>query len=72
MPVENSPFPAHATLPVTYLEDVAWLKHPWHDQLPAEILMRKGVCLMAFHPHLLSSRVFLFAFPILPCQVSSS
>lgn len=70
--MEHCPFPARATLLVTYLVDVAWLKHPWYDQLSAGILMRKGIRLMAFHSHLLSNGVFLFAFPILPCQVSSS
>lgn len=73
MPVklmENCSFPAHITLLVTYLEAVAWLKHPWHDHRSAGISMTKGILLFAFHSHLLFNGMFLFAFPILPHQVS--
>lgn len=69
--MENCPFPAHVTFLVTYLEPVAWLKHPWCEHLSAGILMTKGICLIAFHSHLLVSAMLLLAFPILPHQVSS-
>ena len=69
--MENCPFPAHVTLLVTYLEAVAWLKHPWRDHLSARILMTKGICLIPFHLRLLFDGMFLLAFPTLPHQVSS-
>lgn len=69
--MENCLFPARVTLLVTYLESVAWLKHPWHDHLSAGMLKTKGICLIAFHFHLFFNGMLLFAFSILPHQVSS-
>lgn len=69
--MENCPFPAHVTLLVTYLVAAAWLKQTWHDHLSTGILMTNGICLIVFQSHLLINGMFLFAFPILPHQVSS-
>lgn len=52
--MENSPFPAHFTLRVTYLEVVA------AEKAPAGILVTKGIHLSSFHSHQwdIFSRIF--------------